>query len=72
MVATVRARRGQYARVLGGALARPRRRLPPASAQCEHSKDTYRRLVAEVVGIELSAELGVERALQSLSLATTK
>ncbi len=43
-----------------------------AEWQCEHSKDTYRRLVAEVVGIELSAELGVERALQSLSLATTK
>ena len=57
--------------MLGGALA-PRRQLPPASAQCEHSKDTYRRLVAEVVGIELSAELGVERSLQSLSLATTK
>jgi hypothetical protein len=39
--------------------------------ECEYSKRTYRRLVAEVVGIELgAAELGVERALQSLSLAT--
>ena len=43
-----------------------------AEWQCEQTKDTYCRLVAEVVGIDLSPVLGVERSLQSLSLATTK
>lgn len=43
-----------------------------AEWQCEQTKGTYCRLVAEVVGIDLSPVLGVERSLQSLSLATTK
>lgn len=41
-----------------------------AEWQCEQSKGTYCRLVAEVVGIDLSPVLSVERSLQSLSLTT--